>query len=64
MIDGDMDERGALRGATALATGLPSITGSSAEVGRSWLLSQKPPAMRRAPYSDSIVAVSDTALPS
>ena len=41
MIDGDIDERGALRGATALATGFPSITGSS-EKSVSWLFSQKP----------------------
>jgi hypothetical protein len=63
MIDGDMDDRGALRGATALAAGLPSITGSS-EKSVSSLLSQNPPAMRCAPYSLSIVAVSDTAFPS
>jgi hypothetical protein len=61
-MDGDIDERGALRGATALATGLPSMKGSKAK-SVSWLLSQKPPAMRCAPYSDSMVAVSATALP-
>ena len=41
MIDGDMDERGALRGATAFATGFPSIVGTS-EKSVSWLFSQKP----------------------
>jgi hypothetical protein len=30
MIDGDMDERGALRGATAFAVGFPSILGHEA----------------------------------
>src|SRR5699024_6559696 len=59
-ITGDMDERGRLPGAMALAAAPPGCQEKSV----SWLLSSIPPATRPEPKYDSIVVVIETALPS
>ena len=59
---GDMDERGRLLPATALATGLPPFVGSR-EKSVSWLFSTKPWTMTEFPKADSTVIVMETALP-
>ena len=63
MIVGDIALRGRLRGATALAAGVPSDCFGAKEKSVSWLLRKKPPTMRPSPKMLSTVVVMETTLP-
>src|SRR4029078_11430317 len=63
-IDGTIDERGRLPGATALATARPSASTGAKEKSVSWLLRKKPSTIRPVPKMLSTVVVIDTTLPS
>src|SRR5690606_3897599 len=60
---GDMDDRGRLPAATALAAGVPSDAVGTMEKSGSWLFRKKPPAIRPEPNRLSTVVVRLTALP-
>src|SRR5215217_6174109 len=61
---GDIDERGRLPAATALAAGAPSSRVGVNEKSVSWLLRKKPAAIRPEPNTLSTVVVMLTASPS
>ena len=63
MITGDIDERGRLPGATALAAGRPSASTGEKAKSVIWLLRKKPPAIRPEPNRLSTVVVIETASP-
>ena len=63
MMIGDIDERGRLPAATALAIGAPSAVVGEKEKSVSWLLRKKPAAIRPEPKMLSTVVVMETAFP-
>ena len=62
-ITGDIEERGRLPGAAALAAGAPSFSVGEKLKSVSWLLRKKPPTMRPEPKTLSTVVVIETTLP-
>ena len=62
-IDGTIDERGRLPGATALAAGRPCASVGEKEKSVSWLLRKKPSTIRPVPKIDSTVVVIETTFP-